>query len=242
MVGLEAWAGTVEPVKTGEAVAVAEVVVLVTLTVRKKYYDDELICYHDMQITEIALTVAIVIILFEVLPEKSAWSIPVRQADEHMIAVPSSEGFSSLLMQKKEAYKILTREQQRLWKRILIVDDNTDITTTFKAAIEDSNSVNDANKRIEVYTANDPVVALSDFKLNFYDLLLVDINMPRMNGFELCEKILAIDLNVRVCLMSSGEINWEALREMYPTRQEGCFIKKPVTTDSLVERIRSELD
>ena len=60
--------------------------------------------------------------------------------------------------------------------------------------------------------ANDPVLALSDFKPNFYDLLLVDINMPRMNGFELCEKILAIDLNVRVCLMSSGEINWEALR------------------------------
>jgi len=44
-----------------------------------------------------------------------------------------------------------------------------------------------ANKRIEVYTANDPVVALSEFKPNFYDLLLVDINMPHMNGFELCE-------------------------------------------------------
>ena len=54
-------------------------------------------------------------------------------------------------------------------------------------------------------------MALSEFKPNFYDLLLVDINMPRLNGFELCEKILAIDINVRVCLMSSGEINWEVL-------------------------------
>ena len=44
------------------------------------------------------------------------------------------------------------------------------------------------------------------------------------------EKILAIDVNVRVYLMSSAEINWEALKEIYPTRQEGCFIKKPVTT------------
>jgi len=52
-----------------------------------------------MQITEIALTVAVAIRLFEVLPEKSVWSIPVRQADEHMIAVPASGGFSSLLMQ-----------------------------------------------------------------------------------------------------------------------------------------------
>src|SRR5215472_10430696 len=132
--------------------------------------------------------------------------------------------------------------KQRYWRRILIVDDNVDITTSFKAAIEDSDSGIDANKRIEVYTANDPVVVLSEFKPNFYDLLLVDINMPHMNGFELCEKIFAIDINVRVCLMSSGEINWEALREMYPTRQEGCFIRKPVTTDYLIERIRSELD
>jgi len=42
--------------------------------------------------------------------------------------------------------------------------------------------------------------------------------------------------------MSAGEINWEALREMYPIRQEGCFIRKPVTMDYLVKRIRSELD
>jgi hypothetical protein len=60
----------------------------------------------------------------------------------------------------------------KIWKRILIVDDDNDITTTFKAAIEDSNNGNDANKRIEVYTSNDPVVALLEFIPNFYDLLL----------------------------------------------------------------------
>src|SRR5262249_28399891 len=113
-----------------------------------------------MQIIGIIVLVGLSIILFEVVPEKTLWSIPVRQADEHMIAVPSSGGFSALLMHKQDAYKTLTREQRRFWKRILIIDDNTDITTTLKAAIEDSNSGNDANKRIEVYTANDPVVAL----------------------------------------------------------------------------------
>ena len=92
-----------------------------------------------MQITGIIVLVGLSIILFEVLPEKSAWSNPVRQSDEHMIAVPASGGFSSLLMQKQDAYKTLTREQQRFWKRVLIVDDDNDITTTFKAAIEDSN-------------------------------------------------------------------------------------------------------
>jgi len=51
--------------------------------------------------------------------------------------------------------------------------------------------------------------------------------MPHMNGFELCEKILAIDINVKVCFMYSVEINREALREIYPIRL-GCFIRKPV--------------
>jgi DNA-binding response OmpR family regulator len=137
---------------------------------------------------------------------------------------------------------VVTKDEKRFWKRVLIVDDDADITTTFRAVIEDSNNDVDVNKRIEVFTFNDPVVLLSEFKPNFYDLLLVDINMPHMNGFELSEKILAIDINVRVCFMSNGEINREALREIYPTRQEGCFIRKPVTIDYLLKRIRSELD
>ena len=82
-------------------------------------------------------------------------------------------------------------------------------------------------------------MALSEFKPNFYDL---DIEMPHMNGFELCEKILAIDINVKVCYMSSAEINREALREIYPSLSLGCFIRKPVSIDYLLKRIRSELD
>jgi DNA-binding response OmpR family regulator len=134
------------------------------------------------------------------------------------------------------------KDKQRFWKRILIVDDDADITTTFKVGIEQTNNNNDVNKRIEVHTSNNPVVALSEFKPNFYDLLLVDINLPHMNGFELCEKILSIDINVKVCFMSSGEINREALREIYPAISLGCFIRKPVSIDYLVKRIRSELD
>jgi DNA-binding response OmpR family regulator len=139
-------------------------------------------------------------------------------------------------------HPIVIKDERRFWKTILIVDDDEDITLTLKVGIEDSNNHNDVNKRIEVYTSNDPVVALSEFKPNFYDLLLVDINMPQMNGFELCEKILAIDINVRICFMSSGEINRKALREIYPSLTVGCFIRKPVTMGYLVKRIRSELD
>ena len=61
---------------------------------------------------------------------------------------------------------------------MLILDDYADVTITFKAVIQDTNNSNYANKRIEVYTSNNPLTALSEFKPNFYDFLLVDINMP----------------------------------------------------------------
>jgi DNA-binding response OmpR family regulator len=139
-------------------------------------------------------------------------------------------------------HPVVIKQDQRFWKRILIVDNDVDVTTAFKVAIEDSNNDIDVNKRIEVYTSNDPALALSEFKPHFYDLLLVDINMPHMNGFELCEKILVIDINVRICFMSSIEINREGLREIYPSLGIGCFIRKPISMDYLLERIRSELD
>ena len=66
--------------------------------------------------------------------------------------------------------------------------------------------------------------------------------MPHMDGFELCEKILELDVNLRVCFISAAEVNIEALREVYPkARSIGCFIKKPVTTSYLVQRLSAEL-
>jgi two-component SAPR family response regulator len=97
--------------------------------------------------------------------------------------------------------------------------------------------------RFEVHTYNSPVLALSEFKPNFYDLLLTDINMPHMNGFELAEKILEFDVNIRVCFISAAEVNIQALREVYPkARSIGCFIKKPVSIKCLVKSLSAELD
>ena len=72
---------------------------------------------------------------------------------------------------------------------------------TFKASLESN------NREFEVYTYNDPLVALLEFKPNFYDLLLIDINLPYMNGFELSEMILKLDVNVKVCFMSAEEVS-----------------------------------
>jgi CheY-like chemotaxis protein len=126
-------------------------------------------------------------------------------------------------------------------RRILIVDDDVDVTLTFRSALE-NDSNNDNGIIFEIRTYNDPLLALSEFRQNFYDLMLLDINMPKMNGFEFCERILKLDVNVKVCFMSGGEINHEALREIHPAINIGCFIKKPVPMDYFIKRIKAEIE
>jgi response regulator of citrate/malate metabolism len=72
--------------------------------------------------------------------------------------------------------------------------------------------------------------------------MLVDVYMPKMNGFQLCEKILELDVNIRMCFISAAELNIEALREVYPKVSFGCFIKKPVEIEYLVEKLLAELE
>jgi CheY-like chemotaxis protein len=127
-------------------------------------------------------------------------------------------------------------------KRILVVDDHPDIILTFKRGLEAENEYSSGKIFFQVYTYNDPLLALSEFKPNFYDLLLVDVNMPKVNGFEFSEKILKLDVNVRICYISAGEMNVEALREQYPSLSIGCFIKKPVTIENLARRVKAELE
>ena len=126
-------------------------------------------------------------------------------------------------------------------KRVLIVDDDPDITLTFKKGLEAENEKS-SNLFFEVSTYNDPINALSEFKPNLYDLLLIDINMPKMDGLEFSAKILEQDINVRVCFITATEINTRALREQYSSLSIGCFIKKPVTIENLVERVKAELN
>ena len=127
-------------------------------------------------------------------------------------------------------------------KRILIVDDDPDLTFTFKVGLEEYHYYHDDKRKFEVYAYNSPMVVVREFKPNFYDLMLTDIYMPDMNGFQLSEKLLELDVNLRVCFMSSAEVNIEALREVYPkVRSIGCFIKKPVSIEYLAKKLEGEL-
>ena len=72
---------------------------------------------------------------------------------------------------------VVEREKDPFLKRILVVDDDSDITLTFKISLEE----HDPDRRFEVYTYNNPLVAMGEFKSNFYDLMLTDINMPHIS-------------------------------------------------------------
>lgn len=135
---------------------------------------------------------------------------------------------------QKESVDNNTVEEKRLSKVVLLVDDDPDMTSIFSLGLQDEG--------FEMYTFNDPLEALSQFRPNFYDLLLVDINMPKMNGIDLSRRILELDANVKICFITAGEANIEVLRDLYPTRDIGCYIKKPVTIDQLVRRVKVELE
>ena len=118
--------------------------------------------------------------------------------------------------------------------KILIVDDDTDITLAFKKGLE--------NDGFKVDVFNDPVEALSNFEASKYDLLLLDIRMPKMNGFELYKEMDKIDNDVKVCFITAFEVYYEALREVFPSLEVECFIRKPIELGSLVKRIKNELN
>ncbi len=123
-------------------------------------------------------------------------------------------------------------EPMRRGNKILLVDNEADVT--IKAILQDAGFI--------VSTYEDPLIALSNFIPRFYDLVILDIELPKMNGIDLFRQILELDSNVKICFITAGEANIEELRELYPTRGIGCYIKKPVTMDQLVRRVKAELE
>jgi CheY-like chemotaxis protein len=119
-------------------------------------------------------------------------------------------------------------------RRILIVDDDPDITKTYGLVLEDSGLY-------EVDTYNEPLIAMQNFRPNFYDLALLDIRMPQMNGFELSNKIENIDHKIKVCFISAYNVEDKALREKYPSLQIKCFLPKPIAVSDLLKRLEIEL-
>jgi DNA-binding response OmpR family regulator len=113
-------------------------------------------------------------------------------------------------------------------KKILIIDDEVDLTFTFKVGLEDTGL-------FTVDTLNDPQDMLFNFKPSMYDLLLIDMRMPQMSGYELYKELIKIDAKVKVIFLTASP--FEVLQEVFPTFDKNYYILKPVEIAELIKRI-----
>lgn len=118
-------------------------------------------------------------------------------------------------------------------KKILLVDNEVDITYALTNALE--------NYDFYIESFNDPILALNSYKSNFYDLVILDIKMPNMDGFELYNKIREKDPQVKICFLTASELFYEEFRKarflLSEKIGEEYFIQKPIKTDDLVQKI-----
>jgi CheY-like chemotaxis protein len=126
-------------------------------------------------------------------------------------------------------------ENSRAKKRICIVDDEPDIILLCKLVLEDAG--------FDVHTFTDSLQALSDFKPNFYDLVILDIKMPNMDGFELCKKINEIDNKTKVCFLTASEMYYETFRKRdHCKTDKNLVLRKPIENDELIRKIKKIIE
>jgi DNA-binding response OmpR family regulator len=114
--------------------------------------------------------------------------------------------------------------------RILVVDDEADPTQVSTLALE--------YHGFKVDSFNDPQEALAKFEPGLYDLVILDIKMPKMDGFELYHEIKKKDSNAKVCFLTASELYYEEFRKKeYYALDRDMFIRKPIENEELVKEI-----
>jgi CheY-like chemotaxis protein len=111
-----------------------------------------------------------------------------------------------------------------------------DITTTLKAGLVEGGDFD-----VDAFT--DPFSVLKCFRPNFYDLALIDIVMPELDGFELYERLKKIDPNIKVCFLTASEMYHEEFREVeHRGLNEDLFLQKPISAGVLVREINRKIN
>ena len=121
-------------------------------------------------------------------------------------------------------------EQQQVQKKILVVDDEPDLTKSCSLALEDHG--------FKVDTFNDPLEALSNYKPDYYDLVILDIRMPKMDGFELYDEIKKKDHKAKFCFLTASELYYQEFRKKeYCVLDRNLFIRKPISNEELLREV-----
>jgi DNA-binding response OmpR family regulator len=120
--------------------------------------------------------------------------------------------------------------------KILLVEDEPDIALAFKIGLEDDGFIVDA------YT--NPKEASANFKPDLYDLLLLDIKMPDLNGIEFYQRMREIDKKVKICFITASEFRYYGTitKEIIPILGVRRLLRKPIRINDLVKSITEELE
>ena len=121
-------------------------------------------------------------------------------------------------------------------KNILIIDDEPDIILTLRLALEQNGF------RTDSYS--DSILAYKNFRAGVYDLVLLDIKMPNVDGFQLYQKIKRIDSRIKICFLTASEFYDEEIRKEqgFDGFNKELFLRKPVEIACLIDMIRPLMD
>jgi DNA-binding response OmpR family regulator len=118
----------------------------------------------------------------------------------------------------------------------LVVDDQPDLTITLKIGLEEGGGFD-----VDAFT--DPELALSSFKPGKYHLVILDIVIPKMDGFELYERLKKVDPGINVCFLTASEMYHEEMRGIeHSTLSKDLFLQKPISTDDLIREINKKIN
>jgi DNA-binding response OmpR family regulator len=115
--------------------------------------------------------------------------------------------------------------------KILLVDDEIDTCLTFKNMLEENGYDTNAYDK--------PLDALHNFKSDIYDLVVLDIKMPKIDGIKLYQEIRKIDKKVKVCFITASEDYY--IKQFPELKNEACFMQKPISMENFIDRINLAL-
>ncbi|HEV2877163.1 MAG TPA: response regulator [Nitrososphaeraceae archaeon] len=125
-------------------------------------------------------------------------------------------------------------QPQQGQKKILVVDDEADLTMLSALALE--------YYGFKVDTFTDPQEALSNYKPGYYDLVILDIKMPKMDGFQLYDEIKKKDHKAKVCFLTASELYYEEFRKReYNAIDKTLFIQKPIQNEELLKEVNRRI-
>jgi len=114
---------------------------------------------------------------------------------------------------------------------ILLIDDDQDVNITLKKILEE--------KGYNILAFSNPIEALKSFRKNFYNVIILDIKMPQMNGFEFYNKVREIDDKSKICFLTAGE---PSTYNYFETMNKYIYIKKPIENEELLKAISNIIE